>query len=114
MRSTVISPLPPLVAVALVAAHTVPAASEENTKGLLERGRDFLEESRDFLTSDDGLVGVRPQVAYDSSFGLALGARVFDRRTLGEDSLIDARARVGTSGSVLGELRLRTLRGLLG
>ena len=66
------------------------------------------------VTSDDGKVGARPELRYESAFGFAAGARYFDRRTLGEDSLLQVRFRTGGADWITSELRVRALRGLAG
>ena len=98
----------------LLTILVAPLAAPRPAYAVVDEARDALERARAFLTTEDGLVGVRPIVRYDSAFGLALGARVFDRRTLGDDSLIDARARVGTSGGFAAALHLQAMRGLVG
>jgi len=80
----------------------------------VDEAKHLLDRARDFLTSEDGLVGVRPELRYDSSFGVAVGARAFDQRSLGEDSLVDVRALVGTTGSLLGQVRLQAPHRIIG
>lgn len=47
------------------------------------------------LTTDDRLVGLRPSVRYDTGLALVIGARYFDRRTLGPGSSLEATVRGG-------------------
>ncbi len=59
------------------------------------------------FTSDDELRGVRPILRFESGFAIGLGARYFDRKLLGRDSLLDFRI-AGSAPPVLNvELRLR-------
>jgi hypothetical protein len=67
----------------------------------LDRATGFAERHKlpdrvyEALTSDDRLLGVRPLVKWQSSQALAVGLRVFDRRTLGPGSLLEASGRAG-------------------
>jgi surface antigen Omp85-like protein len=63
--------------------------------------------ARAVLTSDDGLVGVRPELQYSTSFVASGGARFFYRRLPGPGSEIMLRARTGGSSIMLGEVGLR-------
>jgi hypothetical protein len=53
-------------------------------------------------------------VRYQTDVGLAAGLRYFDRRTLGEGSLVQVAFRAGGEALLGGELRLRGPRGLVG
>lgn len=63
------------------------------------------------LTSEDRLVGVRPEARYETGFLTSFGARFFDRRTLGPGSLVQLRAHTAGRGYALAELRLRPSHG---
>jgi hypothetical protein len=63
------------------------------------------------LTSEDRLVGVRPEARYETGFLTSFGARFFDRRTLGRGSLIQLRAHTAGRGYALAELRVRPSHG---
>jgi hypothetical protein len=63
--------------------------------------------ARAILTTDDGLVGVRPELQYSTSFVASGGARVFYRRLPGTGSEIMFRARSGGPAIVLGQIGLR-------
>jgi hypothetical protein len=58
------------------------------------------------LTSDDGRVGVRPELAFATGFAPTVGARVFYRRLPGEGTELSARA-VGGLKVLIGQLQLR-------
>jgi hypothetical protein len=59
------------------------------------------------LTTDDGLVGVRPEVQYSTSFAPTAGLRFFDRRLPGAGSELMLRARSGGPDILLGEVGAR-------
>jgi hypothetical protein len=58
------------------------------------------------LTSEDELVGLRPEARYETPFA-TVGARFFDRRTLGRGSLVELMARTAGPRYLFGELRLQ-------
>jgi hypothetical protein len=60
------------------------------------------------LTTDDRLVGVRPELSYSTDFLPAIGLRVFDRRLPGEGSEVAGRFLTAGPSIVLVETRLRT------
>lgn len=74
---------------------------------------DFLEyhrvidHARAFLTTDDGLVGVRPELQYSTSFLPTGGLRVFYRRLPGPGSELMTRFRTAGPEVFLGQLGLR-------
>ena len=65
----------------------------------LVHGTDYLEYHhvpgwyQAILTSDDGKVGIRPELSYSTSFAPTVGARFFDRRLPGEGAEILGEAR---------------------
>jgi hypothetical protein len=59
------------------------------------------------LTTDDGRVGVRPELQYSTGFVSTIGARVFYRRLPGAGSQLHARANTGGSSAIFGELGLQ-------
>ncbi len=59
------------------------------------------------FTSDDRLVGLRPEARYETGLVTSLGLRFFDRRSLGPGSLIELRARSGGFRFGFAEMRLR-------
>jgi hypothetical protein len=63
------------------------------------------------LTSEDRLVGVRPEARYETGFLTSFGARFFDRRTLGRGSLVQLRAHSAGRGYALGEVRVQVSLG---
>jgi hypothetical protein len=63
--------------------------------------------ARAILTTDDGLVGVRPEIMYSTSFITSGGLRFFYRRLPGPGSELTLRARTGGPAIVLGQLGLR-------
>jgi len=74
---------------------------------------DFLEyhrvidHARAFLTTDDGLVGVRPELQYSTSFLPSGGLRFFYRRLPGPGSELMTRFRTAGPEVFLGQLGLR-------
>jgi hypothetical protein len=62
---------------------------------------------RAILTSDDGLVGVRPEIQYSTSFVASGGLRFFYGRLPGPGSQIMLRARTAGPAVVLGQVGLR-------
>jgi len=60
--------------------------------------------ARAILTTDDGLVGVRPELQYSTSFVTTGGARVFYRRLPGPGSELMLRGRTGGPAIVFGQL----------
>src|SRR6266540_2890212 len=78
------------------------------------RTADFLEYhhtvdwARAILTTDDGLVGVRPELQYSTSFTPAGGLRFFYRRLPGAGSELMLRARSGGPSILLGQVGART------
>jgi len=66
-----------------------------------------VDRMRAILTTDDGLVGVRPDVQYSTSFVGSGGLRFFYRRLPGPGSEIMLRARTGGPSIVHGEVGLR-------
>jgi hypothetical protein len=67
----------------------------DRATGFVERHKLF-DRVYEISTSDDRLRGVRPLVRYQSDSAPAVGLRVFDRRTLGAGSALDASLRAGT------------------
>jgi hypothetical protein len=59
------------------------------------------------FTSDDRLVGVRPDFRYETGLRASVGLRFFDRRALGRGSLLELRGRSGGRDYVRGEVRVR-------
>ena len=59
---------------------------------------------RAVLTSDDGKVGVRPELQYSTGFVSTVGGRVFYRRLPGDGSEAGFRVRAGFSGALLAEV----------
>jgi hypothetical protein len=59
------------------------------------------------FTSDDGLVGFRPQLYYSTSFISTIGGRVFFRRFPGKGSEVAVRALTGGRSVIYGQLELR-------
>jgi hypothetical protein len=55
------------------------------------------------LTSDDGKVGIRPELEYSTGFVSTIGARFFYRRLPGAGSELAFRVRAGLRGSLLAE-----------
>jgi len=70
-------------------------------------GYHVLDWARAILTTDDGLVGVRPELQYMTSFAPSGGARFFYRRLPGAGSEIVLSARTAGPAVVLGQLGLR-------
>jgi len=62
--------------------------------------------ARALLTTDDGLVGVRPELQYSTSFVTTGGARFFYRRLPGPGSELMLRARTGGPSIVFGQVGL--------
>jgi hypothetical protein len=63
--------------------------------------------ARALLTTDDGLVGVRPEIQYSTSFVASGGLRLFYRRLPGPGSEIMLRARTAGPAIMLGQVGLR-------
>jgi hypothetical protein len=59
------------------------------------------------FTSDDGLVGFRPELYYSTGFISTIGGRVFFRRFPGKGSEVAVRALTGGPSVIFGELQLR-------
>jgi hypothetical protein len=59
------------------------------------------------LTSEDQLVGLRPEARYETGLIASVGGRYFNRRTLGPGSLVEILARSGGPRFLYGQLRLR-------
>jgi hypothetical protein len=60
--------------------------------------------ARAILTTDDGLVGVRPDIQYSTSFAPTAGLRFFYRRLPGPGSELMLRARTAGPSIVLGQI----------
>ena len=79
----------------------------------LVEGAEFLEyhrvidRFRALLTSDDGLVGVRPDLQYSSSFLPSAGLRFFYRRVPGPGGELMTRFRTAGSDVFLGQIGVR-------
>jgi len=58
------------------------------------------------LTSDDMKSGLRPEARYETGLIASVGARYFNRRTLGPGSLVEFLARTGGPHYLYGQLRL--------
>jgi hypothetical protein len=58
-------------------------------------------------TSDDGLIGFRPELYYSTSFISTVGGRVFFRRFPGKGTEVAARALTGGPSVLYGQLQLR-------
>lgn len=56
------------------------------------------------FTAEDRRSGLRPEFSYASGFSPAIGLRWYDRRTLGPNTLIQARFRTGGTNILMGEL----------
>ncbi|MFH0899650.1 MAG: BamA/TamA family outer membrane protein, partial [Pseudomonadota bacterium] len=65
------------------------------------------------LTSDDRLVGLRPSLSYQTGFLPAIGARYFDRRTMGPGSLLELGLRSAGPSILSGSLVVRSGLGQL-
>ena len=63
---------------------------------------------RALLTTDDGRVGVRPELQYSTSFAPTAGLRFFYRRLPGEGSELMLRARTAGPSIILGQVGART------
>jgi hypothetical protein len=63
------------------------------------------------FTSDDRLRGLRPEARYETGLVFSLGARYFDRRSLGLGSLIQLKLRTGGPRFIFGELRVHPPHG---
>jgi hypothetical protein len=59
------------------------------------------------FTSDDGLIGIRPELYYSTSFAPTVGGRVFFRRFPGRGSEVAVRALTGGPAVLYGQLQLR-------
>jgi hypothetical protein len=59
------------------------------------------------LTSEDRLVGLRPEAHYETGLLSSIGVRYFDRRALGRGSLVQLRGRSAGRDYVFLEMRLR-------
>ena len=64
----------------------------------------LMEWARALLTTDDGLVGVRPEIQYSTSFVPTGGLRLFYRRLPGEGSEVMVRGRTGGPSAWLGQV----------
>jgi hypothetical protein len=58
------------------------------------------------VTSDDRLVGLRPEFVFESSDYFMAGLRYFNRRMLGENSQFRVRARAGGARSMFGDITI--------
>jgi len=65
-----------------------------------------LEWMDELLTTDDRLIGVRPELQYSTGFISTFGARVFDRRLPMPGSEAMLRFRAGGAAAMLGEAQL--------
>jgi hypothetical protein len=63
--------------------------------------------ARAIMTTDDGLVGVRPELQYSTSFAPSVGLRFFYRRLPGAGSEVMLRGRTAGPDIVFGQLGLR-------
>ena len=75
------------------------------TVEVVERRR-LAEWARAIFTTDDGLVGVRPELHYSTSFLPTAGVRVFYRRLPGQGTAVVARARTAGPSVLYGQLAL--------
>ena len=95
------------------AALTVPRLATEAVFWPVVKTTDFLEYhhvvdwGRALLTTDDGLVGVRPELQYSTSFLPTGGARVFYRRLPGPGSEVMTRFRTAGPAALLGQIGVR-------
>ena len=95
------------------AALAVPRLATKAAFWPIVKTTDFLEYhhvvdwGRALLTTDDGLVGVRPELQYSTSFLPTGGARFFYRRLPGPGSEIMTRFRTAGSAAMLGQIGLR-------
>jgi len=94
------------------AALAVPRLGARALFWPLVAASDFAEEHKvldwmqALLTTDDGLVGVRPQLQYSTGFVSTAGLRFFDRRLPLPGSQLAARAITGGPAAILGEASL--------
>ena len=95
------------------AALAVPRLATKAVFWPVVKTTDFLEYhhvvdwGRALLTTDDGLVGVRPELQYSTSFLPTGGARFFYRRLPGPGSEIMTRFRTAGPAAMLGQIGLR-------
>jgi hypothetical protein len=59
------------------------------------------------VTSDDRLIGLRPEAQYETGYTFSVGARLFDKRSLGPGSLVNLRVRSGGLRFDFLEMRIR-------
>jgi hypothetical protein len=96
------------------AALAVPRAVTRAVFWPVVRTMDFVEYhqaidwARAILTTDDGLVGVRPEAQYSTSFAPTGGLRFFYRRLPGDGSELMLRARSGGPAILLGQVGARS------
>lgn len=69
-------------------------APVDRTVGWLERKK-IPQHIYEALTSDDRLVGVAPVIRYEPGYALSIGGHLYDQRTLGPGSHVDALLRAG-------------------
>ena len=95
------------------AALAVPRLATKAAFWPIVKTTDFLEYhhvvdwGRALLTTDDGLVGVRPELQYSTSFLPTGGARFFYRRLPGPGSEVMARFRTAGPAVMLGQIGVR-------
>jgi hypothetical protein len=95
------------------AALAVPRVAAQAAFWPAVKATDFAESHhlsdwmRALLTSDDRLVGVRPELQYSTSFVPTGGLRFYDRRLPGPGSELMLRARTAGPSIVLGQIGLR-------
>jgi len=91
------------------AALGVPRVAARGVFWPIVKTSDFVEEHKllswmtALLTTDDGLIGVRPSLQYSTGFLPSGGLRFFDRRLPGDGSEISARLSTGGPGAILAE-----------
>jgi hypothetical protein len=76
------------------------------TSGLVESYR-LYDWMKAILTSDDGRIGVRPELSYSTDFLITGGARLFFQPAGGAGSKLVARAHTGGPSAYLGELSVQ-------
>ena len=95
------------------AALVVPRLATKAVLWPIVETTDFLEYhrvvdwGRALLTTDDGLIGVRPELQYSTSFLPTGGARFFYRRLPGKGSEIMTRFRTAGPAAMLGQIGVR-------
>jgi hypothetical protein len=77
-----------------------------NTADAIE-SRHVVDWARAVLTTDDGLIGVRPELQYSTSFAPSGGLRLFYRRLPGPGSEVMLRGRTAGPAIVLGQIGVR-------